>query len=162
MCVARCQDAGQGTMVSFLFHAWPDCSCLGVFPAVSNPENEIQKANLPQSTGRKLFGKILPDRFWVWFRFFQRVSAPVSCRILTLSISLFGSNRGPDRMRPARRFGTGVPCQDRQRQGYDMRAKAAFTRVCDSRSGTNCLQTCIDRPHSTESQWGRQWIGPRK
>ncbi len=34
-----------------------------------NPKNEIPKANLRQSTGRKLFGKILPDRFGYGFDF---------------------------------------------------------------------------------------------
>ncbi len=47
---------------------------------IFNPENEIQKANLPQSTGRKLFGKILPDRFVYGFDFskefpFQHLAA---------------------------------------------------------------------------------------
>ncbi len=34
-----------------------------------NPKNEIQKANLPQSTGRKLFGKISPDLLGYGFGF---------------------------------------------------------------------------------------------
>ncbi len=34
-----------------------------------NPKIEIQKASLRQSTGRKLFGKILPDRFRYGFDF---------------------------------------------------------------------------------------------
>ncbi len=34
-----------------------------------NPENEIQMARLPQSIGRKLFGKFSPDRFGYGFDF---------------------------------------------------------------------------------------------
>ena len=44
-----------------------------------NPKSEFQKPNLRQSTGRKSFEK---TTLWVWFRFFRRVSAPASCRIL--------------------------------------------------------------------------------
>ena len=75
-------------------HSFPNPGPRANFFAFAlNPKNEIQKANLLQSTGLEIFGKIPPDRFGYGFDVFKGFSAPASCRILTLSISLFELNR---------------------------------------------------------------------